>query len=466
MSANGMQEAIELMRIDGSTDEAIAVFSRFYGLLEAGASGLIPESSIGPVGELPRLADIHVDDSEQREALRRTAVIKLNGGLGTSMGMDRAKSLLPVKSGLTFIDIIARQVAALRQQFDVALPLIFMNSFRTQDDTRAALAPYGASGGKFPVDFLQSREPKLLVDGLRPVHWPTDPDLAWCPPGHGDLYPALRSSGVLDALLAGGYRYAFCSNSDNLGAVVDARIVAWMRAQSVPFLMESALRTPADRKGGHLAIRHADGRFVLRETAQTSPQDISALEDLTRHRYCNTNNLWVDLEVLRDLLDSCGGALELPLIRNVKTVDPSDSSSPAVVQIESAMGAAVELFAGARSVAIERDRFVPVKTTNDLLVLRSDVYEVDDSYRVVRSAKRHGDGVPFVDLDPRFYKLLPDFELRFPAGPPSLVGSSALIVRGDITFGAGVQVHGRVELSAPEGPLHIEDGTVLAGIPA
>ena len=449
MSEAGLHAATELMRADGAPDEAIAVFAHYYRTLETGASGLIREADIEPITELPALVDLEVDPDQAREAFAATAVIKLNGGLATSMGLDRSKSLLPVKDGLTFLDIIARQVLAHRRQYGVTLPLIFMNSFRTSDDTIAALKPYDTLPvAGLPMEFHQNREPKLLTTDLTPVRWSAEPSLEWCPPGHADLYPALRSSGMLKTLLAMGYRYAFCSNSDNLGAVAEPRIAGWMAANKIPFALESTRRTPADRKGGHLARRRADGHLVLRETAQTAPDDLPALQDLDRHRFCNTNNLWLDLQALSDLLDHSAGVLDLPLIRNVKTVDPQDSSSPEVIQIESAMGAAVEVFTGARSILVDRARFVPVKTTNDLLVLRSDQYDLDDDARLLASPRRTAPEDTFVDLDPRFYKLMNDFEPRFPDGPPSLIDCQRLVVHGDITFGAKVTLHGDVELDA------------------
>jgi UTP--glucose-1-phosphate uridylyltransferase len=449
MSETGLAAATALMEEDGAPAEAIAVFSHYYAKLESGESGLISEADIEPVTELPELDHLDVDPQVAADAFAATAVIKLNGGLATSMGLDQAKSLLPVKDGHTFLDIIVRQVLALREQHDVRLPLVFMNSFRTSADTLAALArfPTLATAG-LPLDFMQNREPKLLATDLTPVQWPADPQLQWCPPGHADLYPALRSSGVLQALLEQGYRYAFCSNADNLGAVAEPRIAGWMAANSVPFALESTRRTPADRKGGHLAVRRSDGRLVLRETAQTAPEDLAALQDLDRHKYSNTNNLWVDLNVLKQLLDRNDGVLDLPLIRNVKTVDPQDSSTPEVIQIEAAMGAAVQAFDGARSVLVSRKRFVPVKTTNDLLVLRSDQYDLDDAGRLYASPERTSPEDTFVDLDPKFYKLMRDFDRRFPDGPPSLVDCARLVVRGDITFGAGVVLHGEVELDA------------------
>ena len=449
MSEAGLRAASELMRADGAPDEAIAVFAHYYATLESGASGLIREAEIEPVGALPELEGLQIDPGVAAEAFAATAVIKLNGGLATSMGLDRSKSLLPVKDGLTFLDIIVRQVLAQRRRHGVRLPLIFMNSFRTSADTMAALAAYGdLPVAGLPMEFHQNREPKLLTTDLTPVRWPAEPGLEWCPPGHADLYPALRSSGVLNALLEQGYRYAFCSNSDNLGAVAEPRIAGWMAVNAIPFALESARRTPADRKGGHLARRRSDGHLVLRETAQTAPEDLAALQDLDRHRYCNTNNLWLDLRAVADLLDQTDGVLDLPLIRNVKTVDPQDSSSPEVIQIEAAMGAAVQVFTDARSILVNRSRFVPVKTTNDLLVLRSDQYDLDDDARLHASPRRTEPEDTFVDLDPEFYKLMQNFELRFPDGPPSLLDCQRLVVQGDITFGPGVVLHGEVGLDA------------------
>jgi UTP--glucose-1-phosphate uridylyltransferase len=246
------------------------------------------------------------------------------------------------------------------------------------------------------------------------------------------------------------------ANSDNLGAVLDTRILAWMRAEHVPFAMEVTDRTEADRKGGHIARRRADGRLVLRETAQTPQEDLESLQDIGRHRFVNTNNLWISLRALDKAMRSRDGVLGLPMIRNKKTVDPSDKSSPEVFQIETAMGAAIEVFEGAQALRVPRRRFAPVKTTDDLLALRSDAYELTEDARVVPAGDRTD--APFIALDPDYYKLLRDFEERFPAGAPSLVHCDRFEVEGDVRFGAGVIARGAVKLT---GPLTVEDGTEL-----
>src|SRR4051812_37260755 len=415
MGSTGLNKARDKMAAAGVDAVAIETFAHYYRLLEHGETGMIPESTIEPV-DIDALRDVEVTDDQAAAAIRTTAIIRLNGGLGTSMGMDRAKSLLCVRRGMSFLDIIARQVLHLRKEYDAPLPLLFMNSFRTSADTMAALARYEDLPVEgLPLEFLQNKEPKLLAKDLSPVSWIKNPDLEWCPPGHGDLYTALRGTGLLEQLIEAGYDRVFVSNSDNLGAVPDARVAGWFASSGAPFAIEAVRRTPSDRKGGHFARRKSDGRIILRETAQTLPEDQEALANLERHRFTSTNNLWFDLVAMRDELERRDGVLGFSMIRNVKTVDPGNSDSPEVVQIETAMGAAIEVFEGARTIEVGRARFVPTKTTNDLLVLRSDCYRLDDD-AVLHQVP---DDVPFVDLG-KEYKLVAGFEERFPYGAPSL----------------------------------------------
>jgi UTP--glucose-1-phosphate uridylyltransferase len=342
------------------------------------------------------------------------------------------------------------------------LPLVLMNSFRTKEKSLAILSEYPSLPvDGIPLDFMQNMEPKLLAEDLTPAEWPADPELAWCPPGHGDLFTALFASGTLDILREKGFRHAFISNADNLGATPDGRIAAWMAEHDVPFGMEVCRRTRSDRKGGHVAVRKSDGRLILRDSAQVHPDDTAFFQDITRHKTFNTNNLWIDLDQLADLMASHDGVLGLPIIVNRKTLDPADPDSPKVIQLETGMGTAIETFEGSQAVIVDRSRFKPVKTTNDLLVLRSDVYELDEAGNLTTT---HEGDEPYVDLDPEYFKILADFEARFPAGPPSLVRAERLEVRGDVAFGKDVVVVGDVEVEAPPGErLQIADGTELRG---
>jgi UTP--glucose-1-phosphate uridylyltransferase len=462
MSDEGLRLAQEKMRAAGIDERAIDVFSHQYRQLEAGATGLIPEDSILPLLDPPHLADVAIDPDAAREALGRTVLIKLNGGLGTSMGMDRAKSLLPVRDGRSFLDLIVAQVRHARATNGVRLPLVLMHSFRTREDSLAALAGHPDLPVEgLPLDFLQNQEPKLLAEDLTPVSWPADPSLEWCPPGHGDLYTAILSSGVLEALLEQGYRYANTSNADNLGAAPNPALAGWFAASGAPYAAELCRRTAADRKGGHLAIRRADGRLILRDTAQTPPDEMAYFTDEHRHPFFHTNNLWFDLEALHAALVERGSVLGLPLIRNTKTVDPADPSSPTVVQVETAMGAAIEVFEGAQAIVVGRERFLPVKTTDDLLLLRSDAYDLGADgvlHLAVPSA-------PLVALDPRFYRTITAFEARFPQGPPSLREATSFTVKGDWTFGAGTVATGRAELADAGSARVLADGSRFGTTP-
>jgi UTP--glucose-1-phosphate uridylyltransferase len=457
MSAEALHAAEEKMRERGELEEAVRNFANAYQRLESGESAMLPSAELEPAGDVPELDSL--PDVDPAQALQNVAVIKLNGGLATSMGLQHPKSLIEARDGRSFLEIIVGQTLALRERHGIRLPLILMNSEATREETLEALEPFGDLNDGLPVDFMQSMVPKLDAETLEPAEHPDRRSLEWNPPGHGDVYGALRRSGMLDQLRERGFRYAMISNSDNLGATTDPRVAAHLAAEQAPFLMEVVQGTEADRKGGHIAKRKSDGRLVLRETAQTPDEDQESFRDYKRWRYYNTNSLWVDLQALADTLESSNGVLELPLIVNRKTVDPRDSDSQKVVQLESAMGAAIGSFKGAQLLLVPRTRFAPVKTTDDLLVLRSDVYTVSDDM-VVAPVPERGDDLPFVELDSRFYKIIDDFEGRFPSGPPSLKEAARLVVHGDVTFGPDVVVRGSAEIETDE-PIEIGEGTVL-----
>jgi UTP--glucose-1-phosphate uridylyltransferase len=260
-----------------------------------------------------------------------------------------------------------------------------------------------------------------------------------------------------------GIQYAFISNSDNLGARLDESLLGYFTHHQFPFMMEVAEKTPADIKGGHLA-RHKNGRLILREAAQCPADELDAFQDIQRYRFFNTNNVWINLKALKTLFDQ-QKMIHLPLIVNPKTLDPRDKNSPLVYQIESAMGAAISLFAGATAVNVPRTRFYPVKTCSDLLVVRSDcfVYAEDESLRInpirIKSNKPE---TTKVKLDPRYYGKIDDLDQRFAAGIPSLVECDALTIEGDVRFEKNVTIKGSVGIkNRQDSPAVIRAGTVI-----
>lgn len=438
-------------------DAAIRAFRRNYEALLRQETGMIPEGTISPATGLTSFDEIAAATSDDQKLLTQAVVIKLNGGLGTGMGLQGPKSLLAVRDGVNFLDLMVRQILSLRKTSGANVRLLLMNSFSTSGDTLAHLEKYRADGlaDASEVELMQNQIPKIDAATLLPVEWPAELDHEWCPPGHGDLYPALVGSGWLDRLLAEGVKYAFVSNSDNLGAILDPAILRHFADSGAPFLMEVTRRTAADRKGGHLALRKSDDRLLLREVAQCPEENLAEFQDIERHRYFNTNSLWLRLDLLKEQLAADSGVLPLPMIRNNKTVDPRDKTSPAVIQLEIAMGAAIECFQGSTALDVPRSRFAPVKTTADLLALRSDAYEVLDDGQVRLASARNGVPPNIVLSDD--YKLVDQLD---PLGVPSLIGCGSLKISGPVRLAEGVVIEGDVEISNTTA----EPKTLAAGI--
>jgi UTP--glucose-1-phosphate uridylyltransferase len=440
----------------------INLFRHYYAQVVAGETGFITGDQALPVEQLPEYAELNSHyHAAGRAALDRAVILKLNGGLGTTMGMNGPKSLLIAKNGLTFLDIIIRQVLHLRRQSGARLPLVLMDSFYTHRPTRTAIGRYTAFQQDVPSSFLQHKTPKICKHDLSPAVWPTDPSKEWCPPGHGDLYAALSTSGMLEELLEAGYEYAFISNADNLGATLDLGLLGYFATEQLPFLMEVAHRTPADSKGGHLA-RQRDGQLILREIAQCPANELEKFQDIERYAYFNTNNLWLHLPTFQRVVTERKGVLGLPLIRNEKPVDPTHPKSYRVYQLETAMGSAISVFAGAQAVCVPRTRFVPIKKNSDLLALWSDAYRLSDEYTLELAGARAAP--PLVNLDDRYYQLFDDLCARFPHGAPSLLDCEELHVTGNVYFGRAITVAGKVMITHEgDQPLHIADGTVFTG---
>jgi len=442
---------VKAMKAEGLSQMVIRTFSAYYEALVKGESGKI--SGVQAPGAEQLIGYEQLMGKERNDLLKSIAVIKLNGGLGTSMGLSQAKSLLPVKGNMNFLDIITRQILTLRSALGYPVQLMFMNSFATEEDTIKYLAKYpDLFKQDLPLSFVQNKFPRITQDGFLPFEHP-DKQQRWNPPGHGDIFTALSEKGILDGLIATGYRYAFVSNADNLGASVDTAIAAYMEEHNIPFVMEVCKRTEMDKKGGHLAVDSSD-QLLLREIAQCPPSELDDFQNIDKFSYFNTNNLWIDLKALEWHLITNDNLMLLPLIVNPKTVDGTP-----VFQLETAMGAAISSFTGAKALVVPRERFAPVKKTTDLLAIWSDAYELNDQYQI--QLKRGLSSAPLVELDATYYDTIDKLSSRFKDGVPSLMACKELRIKGDVSFGADVICDGRVSITA-ETPTRITN-RLLAG---
>ncbi|RNF11704.1 putative UTP-glucose-1-phosphate uridylyltransferase 2 [Trypanosoma rangeli] len=457
------------MQAAGVSEACIRTFLAQHAVISKGETGDIPESSICPVESLDALE--HLTAPVDRSLLKHVVLLKLNGGLGTGMGLHTAKSLLPVKDGKNFLDFTVLQVEHLRKAYSDHLHFMLMDSFSTSSDTKAYLQKYPWLSNTFDaeVELMQNQVPKICQGNFFPATYEADPSCEWAPPGHGDLYTALYGSGKLDDLLCSGYKYMFVSNGDNLGATLDVRLLAYMEAHQLDFLMEVCRRTESDKKGGHIAYQTVFDagattprrRFVLRESAQCLKEDEACFQDIEKHRFFNTNNLWLNLVSLKKTMESQGGILQLPVIRNAKTVNPVDSTSTKVYQLETAMGAAIGLFEHSAVVLVQRERFAPVKTCSDLLALRSDAYVVTEDQRLVLCEERAGKP-PIIVLDNQHYKMITGLETLVRGGVPSLRQCTKLTIQGPVVFESGIVVKGDVTIRNMTGkPLTIQRDRVL-----
>jgi UTP--glucose-1-phosphate uridylyltransferase len=386
---------ISKMEKKGLHSTVVDTFEYYYKKVVTGETGLIYGRDIVPVSsdEVEDAENIKEYANAGRKALKQAIMIKLNGGLGTSMGLTRAKSLLEVKDCKTFLEIILRQAESCK------IKLALMNSFSTHDDSCKALSILKPTDT--PLLFLQNTFPKILKKSFAPASWNTNPDLEWNPPGHGDIYSAMYASGVLNRLL----------------------------------------QTPADIKGGHIA-RHRNGRLILRESAQCPKDELGAFRDIKRYKFFNTNNIWIDLDYLEKIIKK-HGAIKLPMIRNPKTLDPRDENSPKVYQIETAMGAAISLFEGATLIKVPPARFFPVKKCSDLLVVRSDRFTFSPENNLILNPNVCSDMI-HIDLDQQYYGKIDLFDERFAEGVPSLIDCESLTVEGDVHFEGNITIKGKV----------------------
>ncbi|CAN7005654.1 unnamed protein product [Brassica rapa subsp. trilocularis] len=341
-----------------------------------------------------KMANVSEDASETKYLLDKLVVLKLNGGLGTTMGCTGPKSVIEVRDGLTFLDLIVIQIENLNNKYGCKVPLVLMNSFNTHDDTQKIVEKYTNSNVDIHT-FNQSKYPRVVADEFVP--WPskgkTDKD-GWYPPGHGDVFPSLMNSGKLDAFISQGKEYVFVANSDNLGAVVDLKILKHLIQNKNEYCMEVTPKTLADVKGGTLISY--EGKVQLLEIAQVPDEHVNEFKSIEKFKIFNTNNLWVNLKAIKKLVEA--DALKMEIIPNPKEVD-----GVKVLQLETAAGAAIRFFENAIGVNVPRSRFLPVKATSDLLLVQSDLYTLVDGF-VTRNKARTNPTNPAIELGPEFKK--------------------------------------------------------------
>lgn len=386
--------------------------------------------------------------------LDQLVVVKLNGGLGTSMGCKGPKSVIVVRNDLTFLDLTVQQIEYLNKAFDTDVPLVLMNSFNTEEETEKIIKKYSGLRVRI-LTFNQSCYPRLNKESLLPVARDVrvDKDIeAWYPPGHGDFYHAFNNSGLLDDLIGQGRKYVFLSNIDNLGATVDLAILKEIIDHQSEFIMEVTDKTRADVKGGTLI--NYEGHLRLLEVAQVPKDHMEDFKSIKKFNVFNTNNLWISLDSIKNAVSE--RTLDMEIIVNPKTLDGGIN----VIQLETAVGAAMKCFEKCRGINVPRSRFLPVKKTSDLFLIMSNLYSFSNG-TLTMSQDRMFQSTPLVKLGDENFKKVNDFLKRF-ASIPDIIELDHLTVSGNVTFGKHVTLKGTVIIIANHGEqIDIPSGAIL-----
>ncbi len=387
------------------------------------------------------------NDSRTAAQLSRLVVGKLNGGLGTSMGCVGAKSLVKVREDKSFLDLILEQITSLNQEWEQKIPVLLMNSFYTHDETQAHLC--GSETSSDIIGFRQNKFPRLYAENLSPLSPDKWGDQACYPPGHGDFYRCIWEQGILQRLIDSGREFLFISNADNLGATVDPVILNYMDESQTPFLMEMTPKTPADVKGG--TLYQQDEKLKLLEIARVPDDKVEEFCDQEKFKVFNTNNIWINLIALNNRLKQ--GPLDLTVLVNRKNI-----TGIPIVQLETAIGSALECFKGAVGLTVSRERFLPVKKTDDLLLVRSNLFTLDKG-RLKRNPNRRLQGLPEIKLGD-FLQNIENFQKSFPV-IPDLIDLEELRIEGNVQFSGEASLRGRVHLEGLANALVLPSGVVI-----
>ncbi|TQS37712.1 hypothetical protein Golomagni_01803 [Golovinomyces magnicellulatus] len=455
--ADTVTDKAEKKQFEIEMDNFFALFRRY--LNDKAKGNTLDWDRIAPPAHDQVVDYSELANSESVGYLNKLAVLKLNGGLGTSMGCVGPKSVIEVRDGMSFLDLSVRQIEYLNRTYDVNVPFVLMNSFNTDDDTQNIIKKY--EGHKIDIlTFNQSRYPRILKDSLLPAPKKYDSPISdWYPPGHGDVFESLYNSGTLDKLIARGVEILFLSNVDNLGAVVDLRILQHMVETEAEYIMELTDKTKADVKGG--TIIDYNGSVRLLEIAQVPKEHTNEFKSIKKFKYFNTNNIWLNLKAVKKIVER--NELEMEIIPNNKTIpaDKKGESDISIVQLETAVGAAIRHFKNAHGVNVPRRRFLPVKTCSDLMLVKSDLYSLKHGQLQI-DPNRFGPA-PLIKLGNDFKKVS-DFQKHI-SSIPKIIELDHLTITGAVNLGRGVTLKGTVIIVATEGStIDIPPGSILENV--
>jgi len=293
----------------------------------------------------------------------KLAIVKLNGGLGTSMQCTGPKSVITVKNNLTFLEIIINQIRFLNKKYKCNIPLVLMNSTLTTNNEEMKKIINNSSDIDILI-FHQDNLPRICAKTNKLLNndsFISNTPIS-CPSGTGDFYESLLKSNVYHKLLKRNIEHLFISNIDNLAASADPYILNFLQNnKNIEFNIEVTPKTELDIKGG--TFIDYDNKTRLLEVAMIPKENLEEFYSIEKFKIFNTNNIWIKLNSLINNYEN------MEIFQNFKTIDNTE-----FYQIESVIGSGINCFENISIINVPRNRFLPVKKKNNLEDIRSDKY--------------------------------------------------------------------------------------------
>lgn len=385
------------------------------------------------------LASISEDIAETKMLLDKLVVVKFNGALGTNMGFSGPKSAIEVKNNLTPLDLMVDQVESLNSKYGCNVPLLLMDTAETHDHVQKVLEKY--SNSKVDIHSLslsqQPHEKSFEGHSRKDKLYPSS--------DHSVVFLSLMKSGTLDLLLVQGKEYALVVDSDNVAAVADPKIFNHLIQNQIEYCMEVAPVPSIDLRNSLINLR--PGKFQLVDITQNPTKQSGG-----KFKFINTRSMWVNLRAIKRLIDT--DELKIENFSSSKEVNDDQ-----IISRGTGADSAIQFFDHTIGINVAQSRYLPVNSTSDLLLLQSDLYTADEGI-LVQNPARDNPANPSIELGPEFEKVN-DFQSRFKS-IPSIINLDSLKVEGDVWFGAGITLKGKVSIVAKPGmKLEIPDGIVL-----
>lgn len=345
----------------------------------------------------------------EKVLLEKLVIVKFNGSLGTRIGFSGPKCTMEIGGGLTCLDLIINQIEDLNAKYGCNIPLLLLNA---------------GSAHRGVLKFLE-KHPNKNIHCVPQSSLHLDSFSNSSAKGQdnedemnsfnlAEVVLPLVNSGKLGELSSQGKEFILMLGSDNLAQVVDLKILYHMMENDIGFCLEVMPKSSE-----------------IEESKQSQNEEDTPIPT-TKKNWKFVDTVWMGIQSIENILEGRAAEENLTISK---------------------------LFDNHFSLSVPKSRYLPVEATSDLFLLQSDLYTLSEG-TVTRNTARENPTDPSIELGPLF-KTVNDFQERFKS-IPSIIGLDSLKVAGDVSFGTGITLKGKVNIHARPGTrIEIPDGAVL-----